>query len=68
MVSTVMLGGDTDTNGAIVGALVGARDGMSTIPEAWRSAVLRCRPEHRPAMYVPWDLPQLAAQLVEVGS
>lgn len=67
VVSTVMLGGDTDTNGAIVGALVGARDGMSAIPEAWRGAVLRCRPEHRPAMYVPWDLPTLAAQLVEVG-
>jgi ADP-ribosylglycohydrolase len=36
-------GGDADTNGAIVGALVGARDGLSAIPEAWRQRVLSAR-------------------------
>jgi ADP-ribosyl-[dinitrogen reductase] hydrolase len=36
-------GGDADTNGAIVGALVGARDGMVAIPEAWRLRVLAVR-------------------------
>ncbi|MEI6473743.1 MAG: ADP-ribosylglycohydrolase family protein, partial [Holophagaceae bacterium] len=32
-------GGDTDTHGAIVGALLGARDGVTAIPEAWRDCV-----------------------------
>ncbi len=32
-------GGDTDTNGAIVGALIGSRDGVSTIPHEWRECV-----------------------------
>ena len=32
-------GGDTDTNGAIVGALLGARDGLAAIPEEWRQCV-----------------------------
>ena len=32
-------GGDTDTNGAIVGALLGARDGLTAIPEEWRQCV-----------------------------
>jgi ADP-ribosylglycohydrolase len=34
-------GGDADTNGAIVGALLGARDGAEAIPEAWIERVLR---------------------------
>ena len=32
-------GGDTDTNGAIVGALLGARDGLEVIPADWRACV-----------------------------
>jgi ADP-ribosylglycohydrolase len=32
-------GGDTDTNGAIVGALLGARDGWVAIPQDWRACV-----------------------------
>jgi hypothetical protein len=36
------LGGDTDTNAAVTGALVGARDGVSAIPERWLE-VLRQR-------------------------
>jgi ADP-ribosylglycohydrolase len=33
-------GGDADTNAAIVGALLGARDGASAIPPAWVEQVL----------------------------
>lgn len=29
-------GGDADTNGAVAGALLGARDGLNAIPERWR--------------------------------
>lgn len=32
-------GGDTDTNGCIVGALLGARFGVSAIPQHWIAAV-----------------------------
>jgi ADP-ribosyl-[dinitrogen reductase] hydrolase len=31
----VSLGGDTDTNAAVAGALLGARDGLGGLPEAW---------------------------------
>jgi ADP-ribosyl-[dinitrogen reductase] hydrolase len=33
--SVIRCGGDTDTNAAIVGAIVGARVGVEGIPEAW---------------------------------
>jgi ADP-ribosylglycohydrolase len=32
---TLRQGGDTDTNGAVVGALLGVRDGIETIPAEW---------------------------------
>ena len=35
----VEAGGDTDTNGAVVGAVLGARYGVSGIPERWLSVV-----------------------------
>ena len=37
---TLLLGGDTDTNAAIVGGLMGAYHGVDAIPEKWRNAVL----------------------------
>jgi ADP-ribosylglycohydrolase len=36
LVDVVRLGGDTDTNGAIAGGLLGARDGVSEIPDRWK--------------------------------
>ena len=33
--AAVALGGDTDTNGAVTGALLGARVGASGLPAAW---------------------------------
>lgn len=35
LVDVVRIGGDTDTNGAIAGGLLGARDGIENIPERW---------------------------------
>lgn len=35
LVDVIRLGGDTDTNGAISGGLLGARDGIEAIPERW---------------------------------
>ena len=41
---TVQLGGDTDTNGAIAGALLGAVHGRAAVPQQWVNQVLTCRP------------------------
>jgi ADP-ribosylglycohydrolase len=49
LVDTVNRGGDADTNGAIVGALLGARDGAASIPAAWVDVVLNCNPAE------PWN-------------
>lgn len=43
-------GGDTDTNGAIVGALLGARDGLAAIPLDWRA----CVPEGDRILRMAW--------------
>lgn len=37
--SVIRCGGDTDTNAAIVGGIVGARVGVEGIPEAWRTGL-----------------------------
>ena len=37
LVDVVRVGRDTDTNGAIAGGLLGARDGEAAIPERWKS-------------------------------
>ncbi len=44
--------GDPDTNGAIVGALLGARFGESALPEHWREQVL-AGSRDRPFIYSP---------------
>lgn len=72
VVDTVMHGGDTDTNAAICGALLGAIQGESAIPTQWKEKVLNCRPEigkhgiqrPRPKIYWPIDALELSTQLV----
>jgi ADP-ribosylglycohydrolase len=72
LVDTVMRGGDTDTNAAICGALLGAVYGREGIPRGWEHAVLNCRPQEgaagvkqpRPREYWPVDALELAARLV----
>ena len=51
--ATVARGGDTDTNGAICGALLGAAQGRDAIPLQWRNAVLTCRPVRAPGVHHP---------------
>jgi ADP-ribosylglycohydrolase len=46
VVDTVSEGDDSDTNGAIAGALIGAVYGRESIPFQWRQMILSCRP-HR---------------------
>lgn len=76
VVDTVMRGGDTDTNAAIAGALLGAVYGKQAVPEQWTESILSCRPHlgapgvlrPRPPQYWPVDTLELAARLVAVGS
>jgi ADP-ribosyl-[dinitrogen reductase] hydrolase len=72
VVDTVMRGGDTDTNAAICGALLGAVYGLEAIPRRWVTSVVHCRPSEgasnvrhpRPRMYWPVDALELAEKLV----
>ena len=43
LIDVVNRGGDADTNGAIVGALLGALHGIYAIPLQWRKAVIEAR-------------------------
>jgi ADP-ribosyl-[dinitrogen reductase] hydrolase len=72
VIDTVTRGGDTDTNAAICGALLGAVYGLDAIPTQWREKILSCRPEAgfpgvhqpRPECFWPVDALELAEQLV----
>ncbi|NLW81058.1 MAG: ADP-ribosylglycohydrolase family protein [Desulfovibrionales bacterium] len=72
VVDTVMRGGDTDTNAAICGALLGAVHGLEAIPAQWKEKILHCRPEPRPGVvrprpevFWPGDALELAQQLMK---
>jgi ADP-ribosylglycohydrolase len=71
LIETVGEGGDTDTNGAICGALLGAAQGRTAIPVRWSMAVLACRTlaksayRPRPERYWPDDVPLLAEALLK---
>jgi len=74
VVATVRRGGDTDTNAAIAGALLGAVHGSDAVPSQWRSLVLSCRPlaphaeQPRPAAYWPVDVLEIAERLLLAGT
>jgi ADP-ribosyl-[dinitrogen reductase] hydrolase len=61
--SVVRAGGDTDTNAAITGALVGARFGLDAIPPRWVDRVVTCVPA-RPPEYHCNDLISVADALI----
>ncbi len=72
VVDTVMQGGDTDTNAAICGALLGACYGLEALPAQWLERVLSCRPmagaprvrHPRPECFWPVDALELAERLI----
>jgi ADP-ribosyl-[dinitrogen reductase] hydrolase len=72
---TVMRGGDTDTNAAIAGALLGAVHGRDAIPTQWVETLLSCRPEAgqphirhpRPKCFWPVDALDLAERLISTA-
>lgn len=74
VIETVASGGDTDTNAAICGALLGAAQGREAVPLRWRRLVLSCRAvsgsdvrHPRPTMYWPDDALDLAEMLLVAG-
>jgi ADP-ribosylglycohydrolase/fructose-1,6-bisphosphatase/inositol monophosphatase family enzyme len=74
VIQTVGHGGDTDTNAAVCGALLGAAQGRDAVPLQWRNAVLTCRPVRapdiyhpRPSTYWPDDALELAEALIAAG-
>jgi ADP-ribosylglycohydrolase len=74
LVQTVAKGGDTDTNGAIAGALLGACHGRDAIPARWVRQVLACRPlaeagapRPRPMPCWPDDALELAEALLLIN-
>lgn len=72
---TVRRGGDTDTNAAICGALLGAVHGASAFPAMWRTVVSAARAiegmpgvdRPRPQVLWPVDWAELAEQLLLAG-
>jgi len=72
-VATVRRGGDTDTNAAIAGALLGAVHGRAAVPAEWRSMILSCRPlaprarRPRPRAFWPTDAMEIAERLLLAG-
>ncbi len=72
VVDTVMRGGDTDTNAAICGALLGAVHGRDSLPSQWVESILSCRPEAghpgvrrpRPSCFWPTDALEISEKLL----
>lgn len=72
--NTALRGGDTDTNAAIAGALLGAVHGRDAIPFQWRQMVLTCRAHRaagaqrpRPFCFWPVDIYTIAESLLITG-
>jgi ADP-ribosylglycohydrolase len=73
IVDTVNRGGDTDTNGAIAGALLGAVYGMEQVPKDWIDGVTQCCPSkdnpysRRPRLGFFWtsDVLEVAKKLLD---
>jgi ADP-ribosylglycohydrolase/fructose-1,6-bisphosphatase/inositol monophosphatase family enzyme len=71
----VRQGGDTDTNAAITGALLGARFGANALPAQWARAILSARPlagmsntaHTRPRAFWPVDALFLAERLLSMN-
>ncbi len=76
LVGTIMRGGDTDTNAAICGALLGAVEGRQAIPAQWSECLRNCRPAEgirgvrhpRPERFWPVDALELADDLLRAGA
>lgn len=62
LIDVVNRGGDSDTNGAIAGALLGAFHGEEAIPSGWRSTVLNALPRRHGEYWAEYH-PRLLLEL-----
>lgn len=56
LLAVINAGGDTDTNGAVAGAVLGARFGATAVPDRWKDRLPN-----------PWELEGLADRLLEAS-
>jgi ADP-ribosyl-[dinitrogen reductase] hydrolase len=63
LISTIQLGGDTDTNACIVGALCGAMSVDTEIPNDWKQTIKNARPTR----YNTWSPNKYLAGLTELS-
>lgn len=76
LADTIGEGGDTDTNAAICGALLGSVYGLSSMPSSWLKTLSACRPSSeekrtrhpRAREYWPCDVLSLSGQLLDLGA
>ena len=69
IIDTVSCGGDTDTNAAIAGAMLGAHYGYEAFPKDWLATVQECRPgglRPRPKAYWVGDIKELTKKTAVV--
>lgn len=64
VMDAVKLGGDTDTRGAVTGAILGARLGIEGIPERWREGVFNTNMTEVPHTDDGWGEKGKAAKLL----
>lgn len=74
MTHTIARGGDTDTNAAIAGGLLGACLGIQHLPDKWVSVLEACQPDARstsrhprPTCYWPGEMFTLVGRWSEAG-
>jgi len=75
IIKTSQVGGDTDTNACIAGALIGAVQGASTFPTEWIYTVLNCKPDRsnpickkpRPKEFWANNLLDMVDKLLAIG-
>jgi ADP-ribosylglycohydrolase len=63
IIQTIRNGGDTDTNAAICGALMGAFWGIDAIPHKWLETVMNCESD-RPLKYKTNNILEIAKKLL----
>jgi ADP-ribosyl-[dinitrogen reductase] hydrolase len=68
LIDVAARGGDTDTNGAIAGALLGALHGFEALPERWVRAVMLALQDGPPGPFRDEYHPRKLVQLAEVRS
>uniref|UniRef100_A0A0M3IR27 ADP-ribosylglycohydrolase n=1 Tax=Ascaris lumbricoides TaxID=6252 RepID=A0A0M3IR27_ASCLU len=66
VLAAISRGGDTDTNGGIVAAILGARFGVDEIPTAWLTTIRNAKPRC-PSLRLSYNVEEIVPQLLELS-